>query len=51
MIESIHSEIKKMKVTFKEKYMNSLYGTWKGIKISDKDIEKAKKSIFLSANK
>ena len=46
MIESIFEEIKRMKTSCKEKHMDSLYGIWKGIKISDKDIEKAKKSIL-----
>ena len=46
MVELIFEEIKKMKIPFKKKYMDSLYGIWEGIEISDKDIEEAKKSTF-----
>lgn len=46
MVYSIFEEIKKIKFTFVSEKLLSLRGILKGVKISEKEIVKAKKSLF-----
>lgn len=53
-IEAIQNEledVKKLLEKTKEKKVIKLEGLWKGTKVSEKDIEKAKHSLFKEAYK
>lgn len=46
IVEMLSEEIKEMKSSIQKKNFSSLCGILKGIKISEKDIAEAKKSLF-----